>query len=70
MYYIENDQVMVHSLGPSHGEKQYRGIIKGLAIDGPAKIWIVEMVDRIESDSYRYSHCTMPGACLRLGWPK
>jgi len=65
--YQEGTPVIIHSLGPSYGDKEFRGIIRGLAIDGPAKIYIVEMIDKLEPLNYVYSHCTIPEACLKLG---
>lgn len=64
MKYLEGDKVFVHSLGKGHEGKEYRGIIRGLAVSHITEIWIVELVDPICAD-YGYSCCTMPSACLR-----
>lgn len=66
--YAEGQQVTIHSLGPSYPDKEYRAVVRGLSVDGVAKIYILELVDKIDSKSYEYSHCTMPEACLRSGW--
>ena len=66
--FLEGTHVTIVNLGPSYQDREFRGIIKGLAIDGPARIWIVEMVDELAPAVYSYSHCTMPEACLRFGW--
>jgi hypothetical protein len=68
MKYEEGEQVIIHSLGPSYPNKEYRAIIRGISVDGPARIYIVEMVDKIDILNYIYSHCTMPEACIRKGW--
>ncbi len=63
----EGDYVTVHSLGPSHGDQEYPGIIRGIAVDygnNPATIYIVAIKPSIDQD-YKYSHCTIPQACLR-----
>ena len=65
--YNEGDGVVIHSLGESHGGKEYRGIIRGISVDygvNPATIWIVELLDKLDPD-YAYTHCSMPEACLR-----
>jgi hypothetical protein len=63
--YKEGDAVIVHSLGPSHGNKEYRAIVRGLAVDGIARIYILEAIDSLDS-SYKFSHYTMPSACMRI----
>lgn len=66
--YQDGDKVTIFNLGPSYPDKSFRAIIRGLSIDGPARIYIVEMVDKIDVLNYIYSHCTMPEACIKLGW--
>ncbi len=66
--YLEDDHVMIHSLGPSYKNKEFRGIVRGISVDGPARIYIVEMIDKLEPLNYIYSCCTMPAACLKRGW--
>jgi hypothetical protein len=59
----EGDYVIIHSLGPSHGNKEYRGIIRGLSIrDFP--VWIIQQVDIVDTN-YPFSAVTMPDACVR-----
>ena len=65
--YNEGDSVIIHSLGESHSDKEYRAIIRGISVDygvNPATIWICELLDNPDPDS-PYTHCTMPEACLR-----
>ncbi len=65
-YFADGDNVIVHKIGDG---KEYRAIVRGVSIDygiNPATIYILETVDKIDSD-YPYSHCTMPEACLRRG---
>jgi hypothetical protein len=69
--FAENDKVTLVNLGASYSDKEYRAIIKGLSVEEilpAARIWIVEMVDKLDPATYGYSHCTMPEACIRLGW--
>jgi len=67
----EGTEVTIHSLGPMHMGKTYRGIVWGISVDfgmNPATIYIVEMVDRLNNRPYPYSCVCMPAACLRKGW--
>ena len=68
--YPEGELVTVHSLGSSYTDKEYRAKIRGVATEGIVTIYIVEMVDAVDSTIYPYSHCTFPESCLRLGWTK
>jgi hypothetical protein len=69
--FAENDRVTLINLGSSHSDREYRAIIKGLSVEDTvpaARVWIVEMVDKLEPQTYGYSHCTMPESCIRPGW--
>ena len=60
----QGDKVMVHSLGPATGDKEFRAIIRGIAIKDVTSIYIIEIVDQISS-KYPFTHCVMPEVCLR-----
>ena len=67
--FAEGTKVTIHSLGSS-APGEYRGIIRGIAVQDPIEcttIWIVEMIDKWASD-YPYSNCTVPTTCLCEGW--
>ena len=64
--YQENDQVTIVNLGDG---KEYRAIVRGLSVEGFSSIYILEMVDKLDPKTYPYSHCTVPEAWLRPGWP-
>lgn len=66
--YLEGDEVTILNLGPSYSEKTFRGVVRGISIEGLARIYIIQMVDQLEPVVYPYSHCTMPEACLKRGW--
>jgi hypothetical protein len=66
--YSEGEKVTCINLGSSFADKRYRGVIRGLAIDGPARFYIVEMVDKFRTDVYPYSCCSMIESCLCKGW--
>lgn len=64
--FLEGDRVIIHSLGPSYGDDEYYGNIRGISVDygdNPATIYIVEMPS-LDQD-YKYSCCTIPQSCLR-----
>ena len=64
----EGTPVIIHSLGPTYGDKTFRGIIKGVADDLRKDIfYIVEMVDNIYSNpvDYPYSHIVLTAHCLQ-----
>ena len=66
--FVEGEQVTIHSLGVNT-PGEFRGRIRGISIDwkGPASIYIVELIDKIDPE-YPFSSCTMPAACLWHGW--
>lgn len=63
----QNEEVLVHSLGILRLDKTYRAKVCGISVDhgnNPATIYIIEIIDPIDSD-YKFSHCSMPAACLK-----
>jgi len=66
--YKEGEHVTVFNLGPSYPNRIFRAVVRGISVDGVARIYIVEMIDKIEPLNYVYTHCTMPEACLKPGW--
>lgn len=65
-WYQEGDKVTIHSIGPNYVGQEFRAIVRGIGIK-ESQIYIVEIVDKFDQ-SYQYSHCLMPGVCLRRGW--
>lgn len=68
----EDQEVVLHSLGPDHGNKEYGAIIRGIYSkmgDSPGHtFYIVELVDTIDP-SYLYSCAVFSDACIKLKPP-
>jgi len=63
--YEQDEPVIIHSVEPTG--KEFRAVINGKYCDygdSPATIYIVKFIDKID-DSYKFTHGTMPAACLR-----
>ncbi len=66
--FVENQVVLLHSLGPGREGKEYYATIKGLTWDvGPVmggRGYIVELLDDLREDYY-FSHITLTAACIK-----
>jgi hypothetical protein len=65
--FLEGDRVIIHSLGPLHGDQEYEAVVHGVSVDygdNPATIYIVETNGSLDQD-YKYSCCTFPQSCMR-----
>jgi hypothetical protein len=66
--YAEGDHVTAINLGPSYADKKYRGIIRGIAVEGITRIYILEMIDKFDPEIYPYSNVTLTESCLQKDW--
>jgi hypothetical protein len=70
--YKEEQEVVIHSLGPEHGDAEYAAVIRGIyAKMGDATgytFYIVELVDTIDPN-YAYSCAVFSDACIKLRAP-